>query len=774
MNNEDEDESTSNSAFGGTNGFQTMGIINALKTGDVYVDMVIAMCLPLVLRYAFGKLGQLEQHLDINKFLDWYFPKQPALLEHERFISHTTTRTSWGTERNMDSESENAFLLRAIRLYLDKVLNLKLRSAYLNLQEGQFGHGKTNDDDGDDGYSRRTLVGMLGRYKIIKTLPSNQWYTLGEYGTPSGTVRMTMEHRAPNTSKKDDEDNKDGPSSSNIKNTTLHFRSPQDGAIDAFIDTAYQWYLDELRKDEDHSRYYYDMKVSGYRGGDSDGEDGKNSRSGSSMSFKRYRLSDEKSFDSLFFKEKESLLAIINHFTNKTGKYAIKGYPHKLGVLLHGPPGTGKTSLIKALAQLTGRSIVNVPLSSVSTNSELMSIFFDRKYRVENSSVPVNLRFKDVIFVMEDIDAASDVVKRRDGRKGDIVGDNSSTVDLPMPKSLWRMLVESSSGPCQTLVKRLCKESERLKEEAAKPEILQSFNDRMTALPALGLVGESTADDTASSRAFQEATSAASSVQAQQTKLDSILSSHAQSITRLLDYGQKVDEMFVDGLLGNAPAEIVSFSSNDSGSISWSAAQGDMEETRGASISPRSDQKASSSSPRDKARSGLFGDDSKPKDAMGGWWERLNPDALSLSGLLNVLDGVVDTPGRIVIMTTNHPEMLDPALIRPGRVDKKIMLGYMGSADVVGMLEHCFQRRLSLGEAARVHTIMEGDKKTRESSKAQQQQLKLTPAQVEQLAAEHDDLSSMLDALERMGEEFRAPKRKFVSQDSSDKRSRVS
>lgn len=46
-------------------------------------------------------------------------------------------------------------------------------------------------------------------------------------------------------------------------------------------------------------------------------------------------------------------------------------------------------------------------------------------------------------------------------------------------------------------------------------------------------------------------------------------------------------------------------------------------------------------------------------------------------GLLNVLDGVVDTPGRIVVMTTNYPEALDAALIRPGRIDKIIYLGHM-------------------------------------------------------------------------------------------------
>ncbi|XDG05769.1 hypothetical protein ABKA04_005384 [Annulohypoxylon sp. FPYF3050] len=42
---------------------------------------------------------------------------------------------------------------------------------------------------------------------------------------------------------------------------------------------------------------------------------------------------------------------------------------------------------------------------------------------------------------------------------------------------------------------------------------------------------------------------------------------------------------------------------------------------------------------------------------------------LSLSGLLNILDGVASQEGRILIMTTNHLEKLDAALIRPGRVD---------------------------------------------------------------------------------------------------------
>lgn len=45
---------------------------------------------------------------------------------------------------------------------------------------------------------------------------------------------------------------------------------------------------------------------------------------------------------------------------------------------------------------------------------------------------------------------------------------------------------------------------------------------------------------------------------------------------------------------------------------------------------------------------------------------------ISLSGLLNAIDGVATHEGRVLIMTTNHPELLDAALVRPGRVDRRV------------------------------------------------------------------------------------------------------
>ncbi|KAK9356753.1 BCS1 N terminal-domain-containing protein [Lipomyces doorenjongii] len=47
---------------------------------------------------------------------------------------------------------------------------------------------------------------------------------------------------------------------------------------------------------------------------------------------------------------------------------------------------------------------------------------------------------------------------------------------------------------------------------------------------------------------------------------------------------------------------------------------------------------------------------------------------VTFSGLLNALDGVTSSEERIIFMTTNHPEKLDPALIRPGRVDVRELI----------------------------------------------------------------------------------------------------
>ncbi|XP_035693603.1 mitochondrial chaperone BCS1-like [Branchiostoma floridae] len=63
---------------------------------------------------------------------------------------------------------------------------------------------------------------------------------------------------------------------------------------------------------------------------------------------------------------------------------------------------------------------------------------------------------------------------------------------------------------------------------------------------------------------------------------------------------------------------------------------------------------------------------------------------LTFSGLLNALDGVASTEARIVFMTTNFIDRLDPALIRPGRVDMKEYIGHASEHQLTEMFRRFY------------------------------------------------------------------------------------
>ena len=48
--------------------------------------------------------------------------------------------------------------------------------------------------------------------------------------------------------------------------------------------------------------------------------------------------------------------------------------------------------------------------------------------------------------------------------------------------------------------------------------------------------------------------------------------------------------------------------------------------------------------------------------------------SVTFSAFINAIDGLIDKEGCLLILTTNYPEYLDPALIRPGRIDRKFGL----------------------------------------------------------------------------------------------------
>lgn len=222
-----------------------------------------------------------------------------------------------------------------------------------------------------------------------------------------------------------------------------------------------------------------------------------------------YPFETTRSFDNYFFEGKDEMLSHLDFFINNQDWYQRKGIPWTLGMCLSGPPGTGKTSSIKAIAKHTKRDVLCVPLKEVRDLKDLMTIFNSTTVCSQHMSVTKR------IVVLEDIDCLSDVVRKR------------TSVES---------LVEAGAG--------------------------------VGAGPGAGVGTETGTGD---------------------TKKDD---DPAKLLMKIV-----TNEMHKSSILD---------------------------------------------------------------------------DRLTLSDLLNVMDGILESHGRIMIITTNHPENLDPALMRPGRIDYHI------------------------------------------------------------------------------------------------------
>ena len=245
--------------------------------------------------------------------------------------------------------------------------------------------------------------------------------------------------------------------------------------------------------------------------------------------------------------------------------------------------------------------------------------------------------------MLEDVDAASGVVKRRDGRRtAEVV--QIENVDMPPSKSMWRMLLESSDDDCCELVRLLIEKSDRLKEEATKPHTLVSLASGIAALPGLSLVGSS---ESTLAKIGAEALETATATLDGKATIDRFLSMHMKPLKTLLEQGAEVDELLVNELLG-IPESLCR--SQPTREVSYDIADGSQVIHDGL-------QKVGFEQPVEVGLN-VFGPLNSTAAAStqkeNGITKKLSynfKDKLNLTGLLNVLDGVVDTPGRMLIMS---------------------------------------------------------------------------------------------------------------------------
>ncbi|ADX05940.1 putative AAA+ family ATPase [Organic Lake phycodnavirus 1] len=134
------------------------------------------------------------------------------------------------------------------------------------------------------------------------------------------------------------------------------------------------------------------------------------------ITFHMTPFNTNKSLHNIFGMHLTAIKERVNMFINNKNWYIKKGIPHTLGILLHGPPGTGKTSIIKSIAKDTNRHVINIKLYKDTTQAQLRNLFFDEKLSVlvDNKTEHFNISMDERIYVIEDIDCLTDIIYKRE------------------------------------------------------------------------------------------------------------------------------------------------------------------------------------------------------------------------------------------------------------------------------------------------------------------------------------------------------------------------
>jgi len=115
----------------------------------------------------------------------------------------------------------------------------------------------------------------------------------------------------------------------------------------------------------------------------------------------------------MFFEQKSELMQKLNFFINNREWYKKHGIPYSLGIGLHGPPGTGKTSIIKCIANKLNRHLIVISLNKINSAQEFSDCYYENTFNEKNKRN--SIIFDKKIIVLEDIDCMSDIVQQRTG-----------------------------------------------------------------------------------------------------------------------------------------------------------------------------------------------------------------------------------------------------------------------------------------------------------------------------------------------------------------------
>jgi chaperone BCS1 len=359
-----------------------MIIFDKFKTGTPLIDAFITTMLLTGVTYIyqyintyFFKLTDAIKNMNCE-YKSWFYKKN--IVEYEGKIALST-----GFYDGCLNQS-NTFSDRFKALWNFIIKNISDNESINHIKEYSF-NNKTNNNERD-----------LGTYMVVQ---SEKFLISKEHGIYAYTTIHGEETDEDDTSKNKQEKKKNRMEKIVIK---LFSYKSDTNTIKDFVEKITKEYIASIEDLRDNKRFIYTLSNTKY-------EDDCYEMWNETL------FSSTRKFNNLFFKDKANIMKKLDFFINNKEWYYDKGIPYSIGIGMHGPPGTGKTSLIKAIANYTNRHVIVISLKLIKTKKELDSIFFEERYSRDNKKCSVS--FDKKIIVFEDIDCVGDIVLDREKNK---------------------------------------------------------------------------------------------------------------------------------------------------------------------------------------------------------------------------------------------------------------------------------------------------------------------------------------------------------------------
>lgn len=354
-------------------------LFNQIKTGDPIIDTFLTTIILSIFSWIVNWLYDNEFNKLFNFSFDdikiLFFKKNTIIIEGQR----SSITSSYSYTHNISSAYSDRF--KAVWNHIIK--NIENNNSIYKIKENHTNYQSStiNNDD------KRKNLDVYMVYQNKHFLIDNYIYAKAEI------ERESEKNEKEKTNVKTDK--------IIIYIYSYKYTMPE---LMKYIDNITEKYLLSIKDNRSNKRFIYSLDKAELKEDDSKFD-----------CWREDLFESARTFNNIFFDGKKQLIDKIDFFINNKDWYYQKGITYSLGIGLHGPPGTGKTSFIKALANYTNRHIIILSLKLIKTKAQLENLFFENTYNDDNEAYSISWDKKIIVF--EDIDCIGDIVLNREEKE---------------------------------------------------------------------------------------------------------------------------------------------------------------------------------------------------------------------------------------------------------------------------------------------------------------------------------------------------------------------